>query len=695
MWHPRASPFFSSQALIIMPSPTLTTLHDSRSSSHEGKRSGSVAYGVGPSAGAGGDLDTSAGVENMTVIVPSISRGVRKMQALQRRLNLKYLSLLYGGFALLAFVMSLGECRAKLVFGGRRGDSERLTSPIFLVRFARCGRLFEFDVTDQYTSGAYLTNATSVSFQAHSTLATIRTLKSVFQAVSQPPIAKISDVAGRVEAYVMCVVLYAVGYAIAASANSIYTYAVGNSIYVLGITGLFLLQNIIISEISSTRNRLFWSIFPSIPGTINVWVSGNITASVLETTTWRWGLGMFCILVPAMATPIILTLTYGMRPHKKHVDGSPIKSEKSLQDDEEDVASTIVNGPTISDNKTLWAKTVAIFWSLDLVGLLFLVGGAGMVLVTITIANGRGSKWSDPHCIALLTVGGLCVIAFVLWEAYGARHPLIPFSLMTNRTVIIALIIAVVHPAAGGAIGSYFFTFLRVAANQSNTSATRIVNLASFTGTLTAAVAGVAARYIRYLKPIILFGFTIEVLSFGLMIRYRQSTNSQADLAMVQVVRGFGVGCIGFPVQAAIQTVSRHEHIAAITAGYLTIYYLSSGIGSAIGGGIWTNLVPDKLAHYMPDQTLVSSAYQNPIGFIARFAPGTPERLAVSRAHDETQRIIVIAGTCIAALGLIAALFLENVRLTDSSSIERDEEGNYISDRTPRSKGRRAGCSCE
>ncbi|SCV67396.1 BQ2448_5007 [Microbotryum intermedium] len=632
-----------------MASSTLTTMHDSRPSSHEGKRSGSLSYGVGLSAGAGGDIDTSAGVENMTVIVPSISRGVRKMQILQRRLNMKYLSLLYSGFALLAFVISL----------------------------------------DQYTSGAYLTNATSVSFKAHSTLATIRTLKSVFQAVSQPPIAKISDVAGRVEAYIMCVLLYAVGqsnekksYAVAASANSIYTYAVGNSIYILGITGLFLLQNIIISEISSTRNRLFWSIFPSIPGTINVWVSGNVTQSVLETTTWRWGLGMFCILVPAMATPIILTLTYGMRPHKKDVNGNPTKSEKSIQDDEEEVASTIVNGPTISDNKTLWAKTVTIFWSLDLVGLIFLVAGAGMVLVTITIANGRGSKWSDPHCIALLIVGGFCAIFFVLWEAYGARHPLIPFSLMTNRTVVVALIIAVVHPAAGGAIGSYFFTFLRVAANQSNLSATRITSLASFTGTLTAAVAGVAARYIRYLKPIIIFGFAVEVLSFGLMVRYRQSTNSQADLAMVQVVRGLGVGCIGFPVQAAIQTVTKHEYIAAITAGYLTIYYLSSGIGSAIGGGIWTNLVPDKLAQHMPDQSLVTSAYQNPIGFIARFAPGTPERLAVARAHDETQRIIVIAGTCIAALGLIAALFLENVRLTDATSIDKDEDGNYVSDRT-------------
>ena len=151
---------------------------------------------------------------------------------------------------------------------------------------------------------------------------------------------------------------------------------------------------------------------------------------------------MFCILVPAMATPIMLTLTYGMRDHKKDADGHSIDSDKSVDDIEK--RPTASAGPTLSDNKSLWTKTVAVFWSLDLVGLILLVAGAGMVLVTVTIANGRGSKWSDAHCIAMLVLGGLCSIAFVLWEMYGARHPLIPFSLMKNRTVIVALIIAVI-----------------------------------------------------------------------------------------------------------------------------------------------------------------------------------------------------------------------------------------------------------
>lgn len=39
----------------------------------------------------------------------------------------------------------------------------------------------------------------------------------------------------------------------------------------------------------------------------------------------------------------------------------------------------------------------------------------------------------------------------------------------------------------------------------------------------------------------------------------------------------------------------------------------------------------------MGNDTLASMAYANPIGFIATHLPGTPERLAVARAHDEAQ----------------------------------------------------------
>ncbi|SCV73286.1 BQ2448_7212 [Microbotryum intermedium] len=595
------------------------------------------------------------------VIVPRKSRGVIRMEHLARRINTKYLVFLYGGFALLAYVMSL----------------------------------------DQYTNGAYLTQATSTSFEAHSTLATISAIQAVFQAVSQPPIAKIADVAGRVEAYQLesgkkmltCAHVVRVGYAIVAAAPSVYVYAVGNSIHILGITGLFLLQAIIIADISSTRNRVFWSISPSLPGAVNVWVSGDISGSVLSHTSWRWGIGMFCILIPVMALPIILTLGIGMRKHRKDsIDESEVAREEA---DERERRG-------LGDNRGLWNKAVGVFWSLDLIGLLLLVAGAGMVLVTVTIANGLGSKWSDgtllevdwatsqllaealtsakptAHCIALLVVGGVCCIAFVLYERYFARHPLIPFSLLSNRTVIAALVIALFHPMASGVVSSYFYTFLYIAANQSVQSATRISSISSFSGTLCAVVVGVLVRYTRHLKSFVIFGAAIEVFAYGLMVRLRQSTNSQAELAIVQVIRGFGEGCIGFPVQAAIQMTAEHEHVAAITAGYLTVYYLSGGVGAAIGGGIWTNLLPSKLQTSLPAD-LAAEAYEDPITFISEYGVGTPQHTALARGQDQTQRVIVIVGCCLTAVGLVASWFLENKRLGDERDLVEGDQINVVS----------------
>lgn len=158
------------------------------------------------------------------------------------------------------------------------------------------------------------------------------------------------------------------------------------------------------------------------------------------------------------------------------------------------------------------------------------------------------------------------------------------------------------------------------------------------------------------------------------MIRYRGAGASRGDLVAVQIVRGLGGGCISFPVQAAIQVVSKHEHLAAITAGYLTVFYLSQGVGSAIGGGIWTNTVPSRLNELISNSTIAKQAYANPIGLISKYPPGTPVRDAMATAHGDAQRILSITGTVLAAVGLVLACCLQNVRLTDEQSLEQVEK---------------------
>ena len=292
---------------------------------------------------------------------------------------------------------------------------------------------------------------------------------------------------------------------------------------------MFAAENIIISDISSLRDRVLFTIMPSIPSAINTWVGGDVAAALLDKRyagparstddadtlnsldNWRWGYGMFCILTPVLAVPIITTLSIAMRVRKSDAD--------------------YVRPPP--RRQETWEKTlVAFFWQLDLVGLLLFVGGAAMVLVTITLANSRTARWSDGQCsllwpspsltraslahsIALLVIGFLCCISFVIWERYFAKHPLIPFKLLTSRTVVCCLLIALFHPMAGGIVGGYFYTFLLVAANQSVKSATRLGFLPSLTGTVVAIIGSFAIRYTRRLKPFIIFGFVVQTLGIG------------------------------------------------------------------------------------------------------------------------------------------------------------------------------------
>jgi SIT family siderophore-iron:H+ symporter-like MFS transporter len=84
---------------------------------------------------------------------------------------------------------------------------------------------------------------------------------------------------------------------------------------------------------------------------------------------------------------------------------------------------------------------IALFWQLDVIGIILCIAVFALILVPFTIAGGETSKWKEGHIIAPLVVGLLCVPAFVLWEMQ-ARHPLVPFKLLRDRGVWAALGIA-------------------------------------------------------------------------------------------------------------------------------------------------------------------------------------------------------------------------------------------------------------
>jgi hypothetical protein len=125
------------------------------------------------------------------------------------------------------------------------------------------------------------------------------------------------------------------------------------------------------------------------------------------------------------------------------------------------------------------------------------------------------------------------------------------------------------------------------------------------------------------------------------------------------------------PAQVAIQAVCTHQEVAAATTLYLTSLPLGGAVGSAVGAAIWNNRLIHYLNEFAPslspaDQETVINSY---ITASTAFPMGTDVRLGIAQAYSETLKILCIVGVVVAALGIPAALFMENFKIVDRRNV--------------------------
>jgi SIT family siderophore-iron:H+ symporter-like MFS transporter len=171
-----------------------------------------------------GSSTTGRSVKNVDLI-PEKSRGALQMERLQDRLDTKYRTLLYGSFAILAFILSMVSSVVLSLFSHPHlpgsSFSPTLAESVHLLVLSdrrhflllQCSLDAHDDLIDQVRLPSAFSFLASCSFLRADLFPHI-------QAVSQPPVAKIADVAGRLEAYAFCVFLYVLGYIVVSSANS-------------------------------------------------------------------------------------------------------------------------------------------------------------------------------------------------------------------------------------------------------------------------------------------------------------------------------------------------------------------------------------------------------------------------------------------------------------------------------------------
>lgn len=226
--------------------------------------------------------------------------------------------------------------------------------------------------------------------------------------------AKVADVLGRFEAFSLSVFLFVIGYIQMAASNNVETFAAAQIFYSAGGTGIQILQQVFIADTSDLLNRALWSSLPDVPFLVTVWI-GPIASQHLA-NVWRWGYGMWTIILPAAFLPLALSLLINQRKAAR-LGLLPASPWKGIG---------------------VWTGIKRFFYEIDAVGILLLSAAFALILIPLTIASKQSAGWASSSIIAMLVIGPLCLIAFPFWESSKklAPHPLIPLGMLKSRTFV-------------------------------------------------------------------------------------------------------------------------------------------------------------------------------------------------------------------------------------------------------------------
>ncbi|KAL5336300.1 hypothetical protein BJX70DRAFT_373248, partial [Aspergillus crustosus] len=149
-----------------------------------------------------------------------------------------------------------------------------------------------------------LTPFVTSAFAEHSLTATTSIIASLASDLIKLPYARLIDIWGRPQGFALMVGSMTIGLIMMAGCNNVETYCAAQVFYQIGYSGLDFTMTIFIADTSNLKNRAFWIAFVASPYIATVWAYGPASQSALNTIGFRWGFGVWAIVLPIVCTPL-------------------------------------------------------------------------------------------------------------------------------------------------------------------------------------------------------------------------------------------------------------------------------------------------------------------------------------------------------------------------------------------------------
>ncbi|GAM43892.1 hypothetical protein TCE0_060r19074 [Talaromyces pinophilus] len=420
----------------------------------------------------------------------------------------------------------------------------------------------------------------------------------------KPIFATLADTCGRIETYNITILFYIIGYCLCAAAQSFGVYVTGYFFYIIGQSGTNLLNNIIASDFSSVKWRAFAIQSVYSPVIFMPFVSGFILDNVVGGIGWRWGIGMFAIIMP-LGVSLLIFMAFYLQYRTQKPEFFPWKI----------------------------SSTYGFYKNVDIVGIILISGGTALLLCPISWVGVFQDRWNVPWVYVLVGVGALMLGAAYVYEKQFTSRPFIPVNYFTDRTILLTCLLILLDRIAFWVTHVYMYVWLVVTHNFSAQNALYVTYINTSFQYLAGLATGWAIRQRCRYKWGSVTGSVIRCIGYGLMLRLRGSNVGMTELLLVQIVQGLGTGMMESSNLVAAQVFIPRAALAKVTSLWYLCGYVGSSIGSCIAGGIYVGQLKERLKYHLgsnANEVQVDLYYD---AVLAALPPwGTDERIGVNDA---------------------------------------------------------------
>ena len=300
-------------------------------------------------------------------------------------------------------------------------------------------------------------------------------------------------------------------------------------------------------------------------------------------------------------------------------------------------------------------------------------GTASILAVTLLLLvgldfGGAIFPWNSPKVICLIVFGTLMIGFFLFSEQRLAKYPLMSLAVFTNwsnnATFIVVFTHGMVLIGIEYYLPLYFQSVLQVSPLRSGVLLLPLIVMQAALEIMAGVLIHRTGRY----REFIWAGTTLMTLGTGLYINFGTDT-SVAVVVGLEIVGAFGPALLFQAPMVAIQNTVSQVDTAAATASLGFVRSVAMALSVVVGGVVFQNSMDARqsslsaagLSESVLEALSGSQAAEN-VG-IPRSIQDASQRQVVLEAFAWSMRNMFILYTCLAALAMVASVFIKHRKL--------------------------------